>query len=68
MAKKPPNQGTQWTGLQNRDLRKYVKGNTPTRLIAHFMGRSESSVKSKASEPGISLKPVNKLPYNRRSK
>ena len=68
MAKKPPNQGTQWTGSQNRGLRKYAKGNTPTRLIAHFMGRSEASVKSKASELGITLKPTNQSPYNRRSK
>ncbi|MBP8945272.1 MAG: hypothetical protein KBG25_05125 [Paludibacteraceae bacterium] len=45
-----------------------VKGNTPTGLIAHQLGRSEDAVRSKASNLNISLKPTNQSPYNRRKK
>lgn len=67
-AKKPINQGKPWTGVQETNLKKLAKGNTPTALIGYKLGRTESSIQSKAQELNISLKPVNKSPYNRLKK
>jgi len=49
-------------------LKKLVKGNIPTGLIAHQLGRSEDAVRSKASELEVSLKPTNQSPYNKLKK
>lgn len=68
MAKKPINQNKVWTSAQESQLRKLVKGNTPTGLIAYDLGRSVDSIRSKAIDMGVSLKPTNKSPYNRRGK
>ncbi len=62
----PRRQGKTWTGAEISQLRKLAKGNTPTRVIGLKMGRSEDSVRSKATEKNISLKPTNQSPYNRR--
>jgi hypothetical protein len=40
MAKKPPNQGKQWTSKDVGELITLAKQNTPTRLIAFKMGRT----------------------------
>jgi hypothetical protein len=66
MAKKPTNQNKIWTPAQESQLKTMAKGNTPTGLLGYKLGRSESSIRSKASEIGISLKPTNQSPYNRR--
>ncbi len=66
MAKTPGNHGKQWTQQDVSHLKQLVKGNTPTGLIAHKMGRTEDAVRSKASDESISLKPTNQSPYNRR--
>ena len=69
MAKKtPPNHGKPWTSADDAQLRKLAEGNTPTGLIAHKTGRTEDSVRSRASEIGQSLKPTNQSPYNRQTK
>jgi len=65
MAKKPTNQGKVWTPEQETKLKKLVRGNTPTRLLAYKLGRTPDAVSSKAHELKISLKPINKSPYNR---
>jgi hypothetical protein len=65
---KPINQGKAWTSTQEVQLKKLAKGNTPTPLIGYKLGRTPTAVQSKAQELEISLKPVNKSPYNRRSK
>lgn len=62
---KPINQGKEWTREQVNKLKKLVKGNTPTRLLAYKLGRTPIAVQSKAQILNISLKPVNKSPYNR---
>ena len=64
----PPNNGKPWTPADNAKLDKLIKQNTPTGLIAHELGRSESAVYTHVSETGRSLKPVNQSPYNRRRK
>ncbi|MBX9865208.1 MAG: hypothetical protein K2Y42_20895 [Hyphomicrobium sp.] len=66
MAKTPANHGKQWKPAEVKQLKQLAKGNTPTGLIAHKMGRTEDSIRSKASETDVSLKPTNQSPYNRR--
>lgn len=66
MAKQPPRQGKHWTPKETTQLRELARGNTPTPLAAWKLGRSVDSVRSKASDENISLKPANQSPYNRR--
>lgn len=66
MAKPPANRGKQWTSADVTQLKQLAKRNTPTGLIAHKKGRTEDSIRSKASENGVSLKPTNQSPHNRR--
>lgn len=66
MAKYNRNSGKQWTKSDEQQLKKLAKENTPTRVIGLKVGRSENSVRSKASELDVSLKPTNQSPYNRR--
>lgn len=68
MPKTPPNGGTPWTREENKTLKELASGNTPTRIIALKMGRSENSIYSKASDNGISLKPTNQSPYGTKKK
>lgn len=65
---KPVNQGKPWTSTQEVQLKKLAKGNTPTPLIGYKLSRTLTAVQSKAQELNVSLKPVNKSPYNRRGK
>lgn len=58
--------GKRWTGTEVQQLKGLAAGNTPTGLIAHKLQRTPAAVQSKASEVGLSLKPVNQSPYNRR--
>lgn len=67
MAKSTRNSGKAWTPTQSRQLRTLAKGNTPTRVIGLKLGRTEGGVRSQASKLGVSLKPTNQSPYNRRS-
>lgn len=66
MATKPQNHGKPWTQPEVGKLEKLADGNTPTRIIALKMGRTEDSIQSKASSENISLKPTNQSPYNRK--
>ena len=63
MAKPPKQHGREWTRQELKALRQFVKENTPTRVIGLKLGRSETSVYSKARREGISLKPTNRSPY-----
>jgi len=65
---KPVNQGKPWASAQETELRKLAKGNTPTPLIGYKLGRTPVSIRAKAQDLNISLKPVNKSPYNRHTK
>ena len=66
MASRPTNHGKPWTGQQVRDLKKLAGENTPTRVMGLKLGRTEESIRSEASKEGVSLKPTNQAPYNRR--
>jgi len=68
MAKVPANSGKDWTPSDDKKMDKLIKQNTPTGLMAYELGRSESAVRSHASEEGKSLKPTNQSPYNRLKK
>lgn len=68
MAKIPSNHGSPWNKKQVQELQKLADQNTPTRVMGLKMGRSEDSIRSKASKENISLKPTNQSPYNRRKK
>ncbi|MBR0875336.1 hypothetical protein JQ633_33620 [Bradyrhizobium tropiciagri] len=57
-----------WTDKEVEQLRTLAKANTPTGVISLKMERPPSSIASKAQREGISLKPVNRSPYNRRRK
>jgi hypothetical protein len=66
MVKQPKNHGKDWSSADLKQLQKLADQNTPTRVIGLKTGRSEGAVYAKASEEGISLKPTNQSPYNRR--
>jgi hypothetical protein len=68
MAKKPANQNKQWTPSDTSQLRKLIKENTPTRVMGIKLERSPDAVQKKANELGLSTKPTNQSPYNRRKK
>ena len=61
------NSGNDWTPQDEKALRNLVNQNTPTRVIGLKLGRTEGAIYSKASELGVSLKPTNQAPYNRRT-
>lgn len=68
MAKYDRNTGKKWTGSDEKKLKQLAKDNTPTRIIGLKLGRTEDAVRSKASDLGVSLKPTNQSPYNRKKK
>lgn len=68
MAKTPSNGGKPWTPAAKAQLKSLAKGNTPTPLIGYKMGRSTGAISTQASKQGVSLKPTNQSPYNRRAK
>jgi hypothetical protein len=67
-TKSTRNTGKPWTKDDVKQLRQLAKENTPTRVIGLKLGRTEEAVRSKAKVEGVSLKPTNQSPYNRRGK
>jgi hypothetical protein len=63
---KQPRTGTRWTDADVERLKTLARGNTPTRVVALKLQRTPAAVQSKASDMGVSLKPTNQSPYNRR--
>lgn len=64
MQKKPSSRrGAPWTKHEIDQLRLLISQNTPTRVIALKLDRSESSIYGKASQAGLSLRPNNQSPY-----
>jgi len=66
MAKTPKNHGKPWTPSDVKQMKQLARENTPTRVMGLKLGRTEDAVYGKASDEGISLKPTNQSPYNRR--
>lgn len=65
-TKKPVNAGKYWTSDDIARLRQLARENTPTRVMALKLGRTAEAVYGKADDIGLSLKPTNQSPYNRR--
>ena len=57
-----------WSTSDVSKLRQLAKGNTPTGVMSIKLQRPLSAIRSKAQREGISLRPVNRSPYNRRTK
>lgn len=57
-----------WSTADVKMLRQLAKGNTPTGVISIKLQRPVTAIRSKAHREGISLRPVNRSPYNRRTK
>ena len=68
MGKTPPNAGKPWTPSAVKQLKDLAAGNTPTRVIGIKLGRTPEAVQQKASQEGVSLKPVNQSPYGSTTK
>lgn len=68
MTKLPPNHRKLVTKSLASKIQAFANRNTPTGLIAYKMGRTENSIKNIASAYHVSLLPINKHPYNRKSK
>jgi hypothetical protein len=60
--------GETWTSEEVRELSTLAKGNTPAGVISLKLGRPEAAIRSKAHREGISLSPINRSPYSRRTK
>ncbi|WGS23335.1 MULTISPECIES: hypothetical protein [unclassified Bradyrhizobium] len=57
-----------WSNKEVTQLLALAKANTPTGVISLKMQRPPASIASKAQREGISLRPINRSPYNRRKK
>lgn len=62
------NTGKPWERSDDAALRSLAAENTPTRVIGLKLGRTEDAVRTRASDLGVSLKPTNQSPYNRRGR
>ncbi len=58
--------GEPWTTQEVRELKELAKRDTPTGVLSLKLQRPESAIRSKAQRQGISLRPTNRSPYNRR--
>jgi hypothetical protein len=56
------NDGKPWTDDDLQNLKTLITENTPTRLIAMKLGRTEDSVRDKVKAEGLSLAPTNQSP------
>lgn len=66
MAQYNRNTGKSWTATDEAKLRQLARENTPTRVIGLKLGRTPGAVQNHASEMGVSLRPTNQSPYNRK--
>jgi len=58
--------GQPWTDAELKELKSLARQNTPTGVLSLKLQRPPAAVRSKAQREGISLKPANRSPYNRR--
>jgi len=65
-AKYKRNMREPWSSQDVKMLRQLARGNTPTGVISLKMGRTPTAIRGKAQREGISLRPANRSPYNRR--
>ena len=58
--------GEPWDAMEVKELKSLAKQNTPTGVISLKLKRPPTAIRSKAQREGISLRPTNRSPYNRR--
>jgi hypothetical protein len=58
--------GEPWSDAEIASLKQLARANTPTGVLSLKLRRPPAAIRSKAQREGISLKPVNRSPYNRR--
>lgn len=58
--------GEPWTAEELRELKTLARRNTPTGVLSLKLQRPVAAIRSKAQREGVSLKPTNRSPYNRR--
>jgi hypothetical protein len=68
VAKTPEHHREGWTPGQDQQLQRLIQQNTPTRVMGLKLGRTPDAVQQHANELGLSTKPTNQSPYNRRKK
>ena len=68
MPKQPANYGKQWTSAQDKQLKKLIKENPPTRVMGIKLERTPEAVQQHANDLGLSTKPTNQNPDKRRTK
>jgi hypothetical protein len=56
-----------WSSQDVKKLKQLAKVNAPTGVISIKLQRPPAAIRSKAQRERISLKPVNRSPYNRRA-
>lgn len=68
VTKSTRNTGKAWQKQDVKQLKQLARENTPTRVIGLKLGRTPGAVQNKASQEGVSLKPTNQSPYNRKKR
>ena len=58
--------GEPWDTTEVKELKSLAKQNTPTGVISLKLKRPPTAIRSKAQREGISLRPTNRSPYDRR--
>lgn len=53
----------EWSSAEDKSLKTLIKQNTPTRLIAMKLNRTEAGVRQHVFRLGLSLRPTNRSPY-----
>jgi hypothetical protein len=59
--------GERWTDKDVKTLKVLAKQNTPAGVMSVKLQRPEGAIRSKAQREGISLRPTNRSPYNRKA-
>ena len=62
------NTGKSWQPKDVSQLKQMIRQNTPTRVAGFKLGRTEDAIRAMAGNLGLSIKPPNQSPYNRRSR
>jgi hypothetical protein len=60
--------GQPWSKEDLKQLKALARENTPTGVLSVKLERPETAIRSKAHREGISLRPTNRSPYNRRKR
>ena len=68
MTKSNGNSGKRWSQADVKLMADLARKNTPTRVIGLKLGRSETAVYNRARDLGVSLKPTNQSPYDKKKK